>query len=972
MTNNYQLSALYVAVFNRAPDQAGLSFWEDAMDAGHPFAGLAESFTSNALFIDTHQGSTRSFVESIYQNAFGQRGDEEGMSYWIDQLDQGNISNGDFIENVLSTSLNYVDNPENPHNELQLARKAALENKIEAAQYFTSQLGEASNPAPFESDSQLPTDAAFNASINAVKNVGSSPESLTEAKLWIEGIAENGIPPMEPSEPVAPTDAQGVFNALSSEQKAAAVIISVFNRAPDSEELEYWSQALDEGLSVSNMIESAMSNPSFMVAYNGLNTAEFIDEIYLNILNQKGSPEITAQWVDAIDNGSVTKAQFIEQFVTAIMGASEDFEGAQNALNLNRKELFSNKIEVALHYAKSNPEPMAKDEGSYFANDASDPAYQAAEKAISNITNDEQSVIDAIAGIDFENAPLGDALDLLSEANDNVGKALFAVNELAKENAYDKDFAADEAGLAQARAAVEAVFEQSKADAIELPDPSSSDGQAISAAFSQFIGSDKDITESNLSTVAQQVQNAISGNNTLLYNDGGTFKTVLDVNAQGKGVVDISLNAAADQVLNLGRLNVNSLSHESTIDIDFGATGGADTLALPNLSQFTGTATIENLILGDSEQADTLVMQSLSSQFSTLRVEQSGAFNSDNGGMDTAIDLILVNAKGGSLTLKGSITAGDLLSDLAAVGSDVSVSAEQLTALLDAFNGDLALGESLTVTTTEGVETIEVNKFTVNSADALLGENLTSHLFMDELERVDVTLSELQSTLAEARLNTEQVNSNTFINKALNDFIQAGELVSGSGSFNAATQIEAIKAVLDAFNEQSAGSVAAQAEYQAAMDAIDALESAMQYQAKAEQWFDDNGYEPPMSLTEHLTATAGNDIMYYAGEQSNGIRLTDFGKEGVDTIYFGQDKAFSLVELESGASFSSAQGDVATNEVFWQQQGEDLVLHVENTSYAGNESHSDNISTITLLGVDASQINADDLENGFLSIDAVA
>ncbi len=94
------LTKLYVATFNRAPDSAGISYWLDSKLA---IENIAQSFfqqpeTQTLYPEDT---STEAFVVLVYQNLFNREPDQEGLTYWIEELENGLISKSYFILAVM-------------------------------------------------------------------------------------------------------------------------------------------------------------------------------------------------------------------------------------------------------------------------------------------------------------------------------------------------------------------------------------------------------------------------------------------------------------------------------------------------------------------------------------------------------------------------------------------------------------------------------------------------------------------------------------------------------------------------------------------------------------------------------------------------------------------------------------------------------------------------------------------------------
>lgn len=99
------VSKLYVATFNRAPDAEGLDFW--IFDSGFHLEDIARSFfdqpETRVLYPDNT--TTLSFVQSIYANLFNRTADAEGQAYWVNALETGAVSKSVFILAVVNGAL---------------------------------------------------------------------------------------------------------------------------------------------------------------------------------------------------------------------------------------------------------------------------------------------------------------------------------------------------------------------------------------------------------------------------------------------------------------------------------------------------------------------------------------------------------------------------------------------------------------------------------------------------------------------------------------------------------------------------------------------------------------------------------------------------------------------------------------------------------------------------------------------------
>lgn len=199
VANNVKVAALYSAIFNRAPDQAGLNFWLAEMANGATLAKAAEGFTQHPVFTQTYAGMTNiQFVQQLYINVLGSAGDAKGIQYWADRLSAGE-SKGQvvaaFVEGALtidlpallaSGSLSQAD------YDAAVVRQNALTNKGDVGVFFAETFGSKSNLAATTDTTTkagLEADPIYLASQAAIAKVTADAASVTAAKGSVTAAA---------------------------------------------------------------------------------------------------------------------------------------------------------------------------------------------------------------------------------------------------------------------------------------------------------------------------------------------------------------------------------------------------------------------------------------------------------------------------------------------------------------------------------------------------------------------------------------------------------------------------------------------------------------------------------------------------------------------------------------------------------------------------------------------------------------
>ncbi len=111
------LIELYIAYFNRAPDVLGLSFWATAYAQGSTLNEIAGQFSdqdeTRAIYDEDH--STLRFVADVYDNVLGRVPDFEGLQFWSTMLEEGTVSRGDFIVELLNGVRAEISTSESAH-----------------------------------------------------------------------------------------------------------------------------------------------------------------------------------------------------------------------------------------------------------------------------------------------------------------------------------------------------------------------------------------------------------------------------------------------------------------------------------------------------------------------------------------------------------------------------------------------------------------------------------------------------------------------------------------------------------------------------------------------------------------------------------------------------------------------------------------------------------------------------------------
>lgn len=187
-----QAAALYVAVFNRAPEKSGLDYWTGAAD----YAAAAQGFTTHPLFEKEYGGlSNQAVVEKFYSNILGSNGDTAGIEYWVERLDAGEAL-GVILSEFLTASLtgDFSDDA------AAQARQDTLLNKVDAGIYYANTLG-AKSEMPAGADvgaASIADTAEFKQAAAAIANVTADKATVDASKAATDELA--AVVPSKPGQ----------------------------------------------------------------------------------------------------------------------------------------------------------------------------------------------------------------------------------------------------------------------------------------------------------------------------------------------------------------------------------------------------------------------------------------------------------------------------------------------------------------------------------------------------------------------------------------------------------------------------------------------------------------------------------------------------------------------------------------------------------------------------------------------------
>jgi alpha-tubulin suppressor-like RCC1 family protein len=98
--NAWRVTEIYIATLGYAPDDEGMRYWIDNLqNGGWTPTAVAQSFFDQPLVQALYPSTAgyEALIEALYQNLFGRAADAEGRDYWLGELNTGRVSRDQMI-----------------------------------------------------------------------------------------------------------------------------------------------------------------------------------------------------------------------------------------------------------------------------------------------------------------------------------------------------------------------------------------------------------------------------------------------------------------------------------------------------------------------------------------------------------------------------------------------------------------------------------------------------------------------------------------------------------------------------------------------------------------------------------------------------------------------------------------------------------------------------------------------------------
>ena len=182
-----KIQQLYIAYFGRPGDPSGVNYWISRSIEGLSFNEIGKEFSQQDEYKQSaiYKKPFDFQINQFYLNLYGRKADFEGLTYWINIINQGVYEKSEVVCNLISIA----SNKNNDDSDQLIKDYETLKNKVHAAELFTKEISSSIswvNLYQPESITPWKTSKALIAGMNYLNNVNhENTVSVSELRLFL-------------------------------------------------------------------------------------------------------------------------------------------------------------------------------------------------------------------------------------------------------------------------------------------------------------------------------------------------------------------------------------------------------------------------------------------------------------------------------------------------------------------------------------------------------------------------------------------------------------------------------------------------------------------------------------------------------------------------------------------------------------------------------------------------------------------
>lgn len=355
-TRNFVIR-VYENTLGRTPPTSDADYWVNYINNGHTAADLVNTFVHSPEFTNRGLDNT-GYMTALYNTLYGRTPDPDGLSYFVNRLDNGysrnfvlrdmvasteftnlcatyGIERGDIALDILETHSSEAEFINNAYNKIfgRDADKAGLRywvNRIvngtataaTAIQSFIGSQEFISKGYDMEAYIRVLYQAVLgraadndgvqywlnfytNANVTRAFYLSNFVNSAEFSNLCSTYGVPVGSIPLTEARDISPRAAMFVIK----------VYTSVFGRTPDNGGLNYWTNKLANGTSAVAMINNMLNSAEYQA--KNLSTADHVGVLYQAFMGRAADSAGRDYWVNIIDNYGVSPRYAVIKFSEA-------------------------------------------------------------------------------------------------------------------------------------------------------------------------------------------------------------------------------------------------------------------------------------------------------------------------------------------------------------------------------------------------------------------------------------------------------------------------------------------------------------------------------------------------------------------------------------------------------------------------------------------------------------------------------
>lgn len=139
----------------------------------------------------------------------------------------------------------------------------------------------------------------------------------------------------------------------TEERKTVALgYVALLDRAPDITGLDWWADHVESGMTAGDLYDNLLAYPEEQAVYGTLNNAQFVDNIYKNVLGRAPGQVDDGRsfWYNAI-NESYTRGDVVDEIMQINMAYKDGSNPVFDDVAIHSRDYLGNRLDVAMHAA---------------------------------------------------------------------------------------------------------------------------------------------------------------------------------------------------------------------------------------------------------------------------------------------------------------------------------------------------------------------------------------------------------------------------------------------------------------------------------------------------------------------------------------------------------------------------------------------------------------------------------------------